>query len=188
MQSSRHSDFRTQTDNMVNTRASYELGKYVNVAVKAYGHNNIDIVFSQKVYVNNVLTKKDYTLPLQRWQQLTWYVEEIQQAVRDHNEGKDVHLKHHLGRNNYVQVNTGFQVVDLRQWWLPADKDQIQPTKKGIALKFEEFDTLIKLKAEIEQVIPELNDTHPCWMGNDHLNQLGYLMCAECNPNDYKNW
>ena len=171
---------------MVNTRVSYELGKYVTVEVKDYGHKNIDVVLSQKVYINNLLTKKDYILPLQRWQQLMWYIDEIQQAVVDHKDGKEIHLKHHLGRNNFVQVNSGFQVVDLRQWWLPADKDQVQPTKKGIALKFDEFETLMKLKAEIEQVIPELDQMQPCWI--NHHNQESFLSCAECNPDDYYNW
>ena len=51
----------------------------------------------------------------------------------------------------------------------------------------DEFDTLVKLKAEIEQVIPELNSVQPCWMSEDHMNQEGMLRCAECNPNDYYN-
>ena len=171
---------------MIITRATYQLGKYVSIDVKDYGHHNIDIVLSKTVYINNLLTKKDYSLPLQRWQQFMWYLDEIQQAVTDHKEGKDVHVKYHLGRNSFVQVNSGFPVVDLRQFWLPADKDEVQPTRKGIALKFEEFATLVKLKAEIEQVIPELDKEQPCWI--NHHNQESFLQCFECNPNDYRNW
>ena len=117
-----------------------------------------------------------------------WQTEDINEAVRKQKAGEDVHYRCHLGGNNYVQVNSGFPVVDLRKFWLPGGKTDVQPTRRGIPLKFEEFDTLLKLKAEIEQVIPELNGTQPCWMDDDHMNQLGYLTCAECNPNDYQNW
>ena len=111
---------------MVIVRASYQLGKYVSIEVKDYGNKNIELVFCQTLYINQVLTKKDYILPLQRWVQLMWRLSEIQQAVADHKEGKDVHLKYHLGRNNFVQVNSGFQVVDLRQF-LATDKSKRSP-------------------------------------------------------------
>ena len=76
-------------------------------------------------------------------------------------------------------------VHDIRQFWLPEHTDQVQLTRKGIALKFDEFDTLIKLKAEIEQVIPELDQMQPCWMSDDHMNQEGLMNCRECNPNQH---
>ena len=172
---------------MLTTRATYQLGKYVTVEVKDYGNKNIVVVLSQSIYINNLLTKKDYILSIKRWQQLMWHLDEIQQAVTDHKEGKDVHFKYHLGRNNFVQVNRGFKVVDVRQFWLPEGKTEIHPTRRGIAIKFDEFDTLIKLKAEIDQMIPELDQVQPCWLDNDHMNQLGALSCGECNPNDFHN-
>jgi hypothetical protein len=171
---------------MVITRANYQLGKYVMIEVKDFGHGNVEVVLSQKLYINNLLTKKDYILPLQRWQQLMFQIDDLQTAVDEHKNGKDIHFNYHLGRNNFVQVNSGFQVVDLRQFWLPEGTDRVQPTRKGIALKFDEFDILVKLKPEIEQVIPELDQMQPCWMSDDHRNQEGLMNCRECNPN--QNW
>ena len=173
---------------MKTIRTTYILGKYVTLEIKDDGNQNIDLVLSQNIHINNILTKTDYTLTLQRWQHFMYYVDEIQQAVQELNEGKEVYLNYHMGGNNFVQVNSGFNVVDFRQFWLPYGQSEVHPTRKGIALKFDEFETLIQLKANIEQVIPELNETQPCWMADYHKNPLGYLMCPECNPDDYMNW
>ena len=173
---------------MFTTRATYQLGKYVSVEVHDHGSDHIEVALIQTLYEKNLLVKKDYTMTLQRYQQLMWQKDEIEEAIRKHKAGVDVHYSWHLGGNNYVQVNSGFPVVDLRKFWLPEGKNQVQATRRGIPLKFDEYDTLIKLRAEIEQVMPELKDTEPCYMGNDHMNQLGYLRCTECNPNDCCNW
>ena len=61
-----HSNFRTATVNIINIRANYQLEKYVMIEVKDYGNNTKEIVLSQKLYNNHLLTKKDYILPLQR--------------------------------------------------------------------------------------------------------------------------
>ena len=172
----------------MNTRVTYQLGKYVTVEVKAYGPQNVEVVFIQTLYENNLLKKKEFPLTIQRYQQLMWQTPSIEEAVTQHKEGKDVHYNWHLGGNRYVQVNSGFPVVDLREFWMPEGKDQVQPTRRGIALKFDEYDTLIKLRADIEKGIPELSETQPCYMDSDHMNQLGYLRCVECNPNDCFNW
>ena len=177
---------------MVISRSTYQLGKYVTLVVKDFGHGNVEVVFSQSVYIDKTKyckddkpVMKDFSLTLQRWQQLMSRIDDIQIAVTEHSAGKEVHFKHHLGRNNFVQINSGFKVVDLRQFWLPDGTDRIQPTRKGIALKFDEFDTLVKLKPEIEQVMPELEHIQPCWMSDDHMNQEGLMNCRECNPNQY---
>ena len=174
-------------------RSTYKLGRFVTVNVKDYGHGNVEIVFQQSVYVSNFRSGdkpviKEFALTLQQWQQLMDRLQDIEKAVTDHKTAKMVQFRYHLGRNRYVQVNSGFKVVDLRVFWLPEGKSDVQPTRRGISLKFEEFDSLVKLKAEIEQVIPELNTIQPCWMGSDHMNQLGALSCSECNPNDHYNW
>ena len=192
MDSANHSDYRTQAVNMVITRATFKIGKYVTIEVKDFGHDNVEVVLSQSVYVDTSKYRKgdrpamkEFTLSLRRWQQLMMRIDDLQMAMTEHIDGKEVHFKHHLGRNNFVQVNSGFKVVDIRQFWLPEHTDQVQPTRKGIALKFDEFDTLIKLKAEIEQVIPELDQMQPCWMSDDHMNQEGLMNCRECNPNQH---
>ena len=171
---------------MITTRATFPLGKYVTMEVKDFENQHIEVIFVQTVYEQNLLKKKEFSLTLRRFQQVLRSLEDIKQAVKDHQDGKEVHYMKHLGANRYVQVNTGFRVVDLREFWLPEGKNTVQPTRRGIALKFEEFETLIQL--DFERILPELKTTTPCMFSEDHQNQLGYLMCAECNPDDYMNW
>ena len=146
---------------MVNVRASYELGQGVVAKIVDHGHG-----------VEMTLNKydKEFILTLQRYQQFEESIENIQKAVDDHKKGNEVHYMNHLGGHQYVQVNSGFTVVVLRQFWLPMGQIQVRPTMKGITLKFEEFETLVKLRTEIQQVIPELDSVRPCWMGTDHMN------------------
>lgn len=164
---------------MITVLGTYELGNGFVMKILDDGYGP-EILFNKN--------DKEYLLTLQRYQQLLESVEDIQKAVNDHKQGKDVHYMNHLGGNNYVQVNSGFKVVDVRKFWLPQGQIEVRPTKKGIALKFDEFDTLVKLRTEIEQKIPELASVRPCWTGDDHMNQLGALSCSECNPSDFHNW
>lgn len=173
----------------MNTRATYQLGKYVTMEIHDHGDRHVEIALIQQLYENTLLKKKEYCMTLQRWQQLMWQKEDIQEAIRKHKAGEDVHYSCDLGGNNYIQVNSGFTVVDLRKFWLPKGKTEVQPTRRGIALKFEEYDILMKLKAEIDQAVPELEEVQPCWMSEDHMyHQMGMLRCPECNPNDCHNW
>ena len=103
------------------------------------------------------------------------YVDVIQQAVQDVKEGSEVYLNHHIGGINFIQVNSRFKVVDFRQFWLPYGKSKVQPTRHGIALKFEEFETLMKL--DFEKITPELNKVVPCY---DHMNPDVILTCKLC--------
>ena len=36
--------------------------------------------------------------------------------------------------------------------------------------------------------LTELDGVVPCYVQSDHMNQLGALLCSECNLNDYQNW
>ena len=165
------------------TRATFSLGRSVTLEIKDFGQHNIEIIFAQTVYVDGVLTKKAISLSLRQWQQLMEQEIDIVEAVRDHRADQDIHYRYHLGRNRHVQVNSGFPVVDIRQFWLPADKTQVQPTRTGTALKFDEYETLLSIRKDIEQHIPELQNVVPCWMQEDHQRIEGALLCAECHPN-----
>ena len=122
---------------MVTTRAVYLIGKYVTVEVLE--SDNVEVVLTEYVYQTNCMKKK-FPLTLQQYQQLLWQTEGIQDAVKQHKEGKYVHYRWHLGGNRYVQVNSTF------------------PTT--FALKFDEYDTLINLRAKLQRAIPEL-EKHP---------------------------
>ena len=98
-------------------------------------------------------------------------------------EGVDVKLQHHIG-GAYVSVTTGYSCVDLRKFYQPYDsKDsQVKPTRRGMALRLDEWATLCHLIATINAAYPSLGNAVPCYYGDDHVNQQGWLDCIECHP------
>jgi hypothetical protein len=169
---------------MYKIRESFHLGRRTYLEVRDYT-NYAELVFVKSTYEgwNTTPTITEFCLNFQRWNHLAWTFEEIERAVADHEDGKDVHFKQHLGGNHYVQVNSGFKVVDLRRFWLPEGQTQIRATRKGIALNFDEFRKLVSLLESIVGILPELSSVEPCYLRSDHCNVLGALSCAECNPN-----
>lgn len=62
---------------------------------------------------------------------------------------KDVTFKQHLGENIHVSIQTPYNCVDIRQFWVIPNTEQIHPTKTGIALQISEFWSLMKLLKEL---------------------------------------
>ena len=43
-------------------------------------------------------------------------------------------------------------------------------------------------REEIEKKCPEVKDAKPCYLEEDHQNQTGYMICANCNPDEFMEW
>jgi hypothetical protein len=124
-------------------------------------------------------TKKGISLPLSRWKNLVNIFDQIDEAKKG-----GIQFGQHLGGNVYCHLKSGY--VDVRKYWKPAGESV--PTKKGIFLRPDEYSELKVVAAEVGTVLPELDGVVPCIQQDDHMNQLGYLRCTECNPNDFQNW
>ena len=129
-------------------------------------------------------TKKGISLTLMRWKCLVDNVDNVDEALKN---GTAYQL--HLGGNVYCTVrenNPCNPCVDIRQFWKP--ENEVVPCKKGMCLRPVEYRRLKEVLPEVGASIPELSSVVPCAFQSDHANQLGYLRCSECNPNDYTNW
>ena len=134
-------------------------------------------------------TKKGITLNLQRWMELKCILPDIDQEVKKYQSGEPhVYSQRHLGGNWMVTVKSGLPWVDIRQYWLPLDYEEVVPTKKGYCVSFEQFKELRQAMIVASELVPEIDDTVPCYMEDDHNNQQGGLACLECNPSGYKNF
>ena len=101
-----------------------------------------------------------------------------------------------LGGNVYVTLKKGQTGMDIRWYWLPHDNTvdlyvrpdefNVQPTRYGIWLKYEQLCQLEKLVPIVKQLMPELNDMTEC--ATQHDAQEGMLKCDHCNPNGYVAW
>ena len=71
----------------------------------------------------------------------------------------------------------------MRRFYL-SDRDdgQLKPTREGVALRLKEWDDLLNLLETISDAYPKLRTAVPCYLQDDHLSQLVWLECRECNP------
>lgn len=128
-------------------------------------------------------TKKGISLSLQRWKLL---VDSLEFLDRSLDEQKD--YKSHLGGNVYASIQANNNCINIRQFWLPPNQTEIVPTKKGICLRSSEYAKLKAAASMIGDFVPELNAVVPCPYSSDHMNQLGFLRCPECNPDNFTEW
>ena len=146
------------------------------------GETRIDI----REWEGDSPSKKGVSLTLNRWKMLCYTVPDIRLAIKRIAIGeKDADLKAHLGGNMYVSVTRGYGRVDIRQFWLPENEEEIKATRKGIALCLNEWEALVSYISDIEKAVPEIMTTVPCVLAEDHMNQEGMLRCRECNPNQH---
>lgn len=147
---------------------------------------NTDIVIMK--YDNGKPSHKNAILPLRRWKELEMTVVKIDNAVAEVKGGKDVSYKWHIGGNVYVTVCKNFPTVDIRHFWDPRRDGNVVATRKGVSLRYRQYEQLKACIELLTQSLPELEGITPCYMQNDHSNQMGFLRCAECNPNDCTKW
>lgn len=169
---------------MYSVSGTCRLGNDVYLDIRKYEHYSELVVkeyaFEEKFVLPAI---REFRLSLERWNQIVLNIADIEQTMVEHKNGRDVRFELHLGGNYYLHINSGFEAVNLRKYQIPAKANDIQPTRTGTVLKFEEFDRLVSLIPEIERLVPELATIQPCYMQPDHANVLGALYCTECNPN-----
>ncbi|KAJ8311904.1 hypothetical protein KUTeg_010544 [Tegillarca granosa] len=136
-------------------------------------------------------TSKGVALNLEKWKKLEeMHADDIDLSVNNFDKNdENVACKIHLGSNYYVSVKKPIARVDIRRWFLPLDSDVIVPTKKGISLTFKQWSYLKNSMTVVRQLVSkELDETVYCEQTNDHLNQMGYFACSNCNPNGYMDY
>ena len=163
---------------MDNTDRRFALGndRYVEVC-EWKDEKRVDL----REWVGKTPTKKGISLTLMRWKCLANILDQVDEALKNKTS-----YECHLGGNVSCTVKEGNPCVDIRQFWKP--EENVVPTKKGLCLRPGEYQRLKEVLSDIGNVLPELSDVVPCLFQRDHANQLGYLRCSECNPNDYTNW
>jgi len=92
---------------------------------------------------------------------------------------QEIKYHEHIGGGHYVSVTTGFRCVDFWRSFLPQDQ---KPTKKGVALRLDEWAKMRNIVETIDDNHPSLASAIPCYLQEDHQNQMGALQCPECHP------
>ena len=97
-------------------------------------------------------------------------------------EAREVKLRTHIGGGHYASVTSGFRCVDFRKWFQPRDQKDPKPTRKGITLNLDQWVRMRKIVETINNDHPVLAAALPCYMQDDHQNQMGAFECRECYP------
>jgi len=95
---------------------------------------------------------------------------------------QDVKYHEHIGGGHYISVTTGFRCVDFRRWFLPHDEQDPKPTKKGVALRLDDWAKMRNIVETIDDNHPSLASAIPCHVQENHQNEMGALECPECHP------
>ena len=117
-----------------------------------------------------------------RWACFRQNFEEIDYHVKAVCDEQTVNFQRHIGGGYYVSVTTGFYCVDFRKFFIPYGKEEIKPTRQGVALRIFEWAEMRKIMDELNNDYPALGTALPCYLQNDHSNQLSSLECKECYP------
>jgi len=110
-------------------------------------------------------------------------VSEISAMVKTLDDNKkNLLFRSHIGGGRYVSVTSETLCVEFRKFFSLSDTDDIKPTRWGVALRLHEWWKFVDIIRHIDDANPTLAAAVPCYLGDDHLNQLGVLQCPECNP------
>ena len=170
---------------MYSNQCSLELGnqRYIEVCTLNNGERRIDLREFKQTEKCKFPTTIGINLSLEFFKSLTLATDMVDTAL---NKNEDLH--YHIGGNIFLTVRSDNPCVDLRKYWKPENEENLVPTKKGICLRPAEYITLKSHVSTLEKEVPQLETILPCFMRDDHQNQLGMLRCATCNPLEYNNW
>ena len=86
-----------------------------------------------------------------------------------------------------MSVKSGFPLVNIRRWFIPEGRQELTPTKTGIALTFLQWQKIKSAMTLVEELLNgELDKVSFC--EESYQNQEGALTCSNCNPNDFMNY
>ena len=95
---------------------------------------------------------------------------------------ESVTYKEPIGGGYYISITSGFWCIDIRKWFLPHRETDIKLTLSGLRLGLREWRVMKQIVESINSKYPTLGTTLPCYMSDDHLNQIGALQCRDCYP------
>jgi len=93
----------------------------------------------------------------------------------------NIYYHSHVSNGIYVTVSSEFQHVDLRQHFLPENKNQPIPTHRGICLYIKEWFAFLECIEEVKQANQEFKKAQHCVCHDEPLSNLLVYNCYFCN-------
>jgi len=120
------------------------------------------------------------SLSLLQYAELRSSLPGIERSLEQMRNGGDIKEKHHLGRHVYLQIESPYRGLNLRQWFRNV-KGDLCPGK-GIFFKLSEWVEVVDVDQVMDRFVPELKDMEPC--SENHNGQLSWIACSNCNADD----
>ena len=105
----------------------------------------------------------------------------IENSLKTLRSGDTIAYRQSIGSGYYVSLSTKIYCIDIRRFFLPYGETDVKPAHQGIALRLCEWDGM-KIVYAINNAYPSLGTALPCYLADNHQNQIGALQCRECNP------
>ena len=138
--------------------------------------------------------RKVFSLSKQRWSRLSSRAPEVSSRLAedvdseaDHEDCWKEEAIIHLGGPMYLHACATCKTVTIAKCWLSLDGVSPRNGDVSISLTQKEWNNLCDLLHDIAKAM-DLCDVVPCYLDEDHQNQLGMLKCAECNPFNFLDW
>lgn len=117
-----------------------------------------------------------------RWAQFTSFEYYMDQNVNKLlAKQESVAFQVHIGGGFYVSITSGFDCIDIREFYFNKIKGFPCPSRRGIALRIPEWEKLKQAFQEINTKFPALSKVQPCM---DHYSMEN--TCHECRPYQYE--
>ena len=129
-------------------------------------------------------TKKGIALTPQCWARLRQSAKQIEEFLVSTNREEEIKID--IGRGIFVSIPPNKPFIHIREWYM--DGEEMKPGRKGICLHYAQWERFVNKFTEIHENLPENARESPCYLDDDHQNQLGALMCRDCNPYAYKEY
>ena len=162
------------------SRIIYE-GKYNKKLFRVKKWND-ELRFDLRDWRGQFPTRQGVSLSIGRFASLKWQVANIDQAIQLAKNGIVKQDRVHIGGKVYADITANPPTVDIYAFEKNYSADELFKTAKGIRIWFSQWPNLKRAIAEVKESVPEVVNASPCYVNDDHQNQLGMLACPECTP------
>ena len=157
-----------------------ELGDDVVIRIiEQDGEYYIDLrVFRCELY-GRYPTPKGLRISAQNMIHLLYQRERIQTEIDRLKARCEVDTRFLIGENVYCHFKSPYISLHLREMYVKAG--ELAFGKNGLILKIHQYAKLLKISKKMHEWIPGFSKMKPCYMNEDHQNQLGAAECKYCN-------
>jgi hypothetical protein len=103
-----------------------------------------------------IVTSQGLVMSWDEWKKILYYRKKVAHSSRDIMADRPIEEKYEFGKNKFISLSWPYWCINLRSWFQKDGRGPFFPGKRGISLKFPEYDRLMLL----EEDLLRLSDQH----------------------------